>query len=81
MFTSISAGIGDLPCSTSFYAFRSLIPNFKFLFYLYLMVVCSLISAAIVMRHYVEANLSRKSHTTLKYAMKVVRLVAYVIFY
>ena len=40
------------------------------------MVLCSLISAAIVMRHYVEANLSRKSHTTLKYAMKVVRLVA-----
>lgn len=27
------------------------------------------------MRHYVEANLSRKSHTTLKYALKVVRSV------
>jgi sodium/hydrogen exchanger 3 len=38
--------------------------------------IVSLIVAAMVMRHYVEANISRHSHTTLKYTMKVVSNVA-----
>ena len=33
----------------------------------------SLIFCAITMKHYVEANISRKSSTTIKYALKVVR--------
>ena len=37
--------------------------------------VFSLIFCAMVMRHYTEANLTRKSYTTTKYALKVVRSV------
>ena len=35
--------------------------------------LCSLIFCAMVMRHYIEPNLSSKSAVTTKYALKVVR--------
>ncbi len=41
----------------------------------------SLIFCAMVMRHYLEPNLSRKSSTTTKYALKVVRYVAFKLHY
>jgi NhaP-type Na+/H+ or K+/H+ antiporter len=43
--------------------------------------IVSLIATAIVMRHYVEANISRKSHTTIKYSMKVLSNVAEMIIF
>ena len=38
-----------------------------------LLLSCSLIGCAIVMKHYAEVNISRKSQTTIKYSLKLLR--------
>jgi len=59
----------NIKCSTRYVAdlaveYSFLIENLMFFF-------CSITFCGITMKNYVEANISHKSHTTVKYAMKM----------